>query len=489
MEKSGVLLSPGKLTSHNKRKAEEDMLKESSRRRTTSESFQPRQPRTANTTNKPGARKSLPAHNTSSSAQGTTFKKSVYNGPYVNKDRDRDLAELQCAFRMAELVWCKLDKPIDGAKEGHSDVQIMYWPAMCEERVLVAHPKVSVDHHPNPPHLSDASITQPPKKDLSGADQVDSNKANDIDTGYTIQVSQKYEWKVRLLGTSDVLWKPESELLAYLNYPTPSNLYKITITPSTLPHITDGHETDRPSISSFKTISEAITAFALSLQMSVHIKKYWTLMDRYDIPYLKKMEAKGDSLPAEELQILYEDSTLPWFQYLWWGAEKIWSGELIRLIVSAKDLPKGLRPISLGSDTRCFFLKVTGIYRSDEEKGMIKGPIFELAHERQLEFDKMDHNPDFDDSRHSASHHAIVTRYMPQPPPEHYFRRLTPIGKEHHLVLQHIAGRYYPPHQLRISPTPQLINGSVPLDSFDPNPEMRSLSLCGLTQGKWLHMQ
>ncbi|KAG0148599.1 hypothetical protein CROQUDRAFT_654686 [Cronartium quercuum f. sp. fusiforme G11] len=470
-----------KITSHNKRKAEEDIVKESTRRRTISDTAQLRATRSANSSNKPTARKSLPA--TSSSGQGATFKKSVFNGPYVNKDRDRDLAELQCAFRQAELIWCQLDKPIEGTKEGQPDVRIEYWPAVCEERVLESVPEVLVDEKVKAGEGSGVRMT---RYTMSSA----TNSTSPIDQNVRLKVTQRYFWKVRLLGTSDVLLKPESDLLAYLNYPTPSNLFKIQINPSSLTHIYNGHETGRPSIKNFETVSDAITAFALSLQMSVHIKNRWSLMDRYDIPFLRQIQDKGNrnALQAEERQILYEDSNLPWFQYLWWGAEKIWSGELIRLIVQAKDLPHGLRPISPGSDHRCFFLKITGIYRSDQEKGMIKGPIFELAHVDQLKFDKMDLNPDFDQSGITPSHQANVNRYMPQPPPDYYFRRLTPIGKEHHLVLQHVAGRYYPPHQLSIPPTLGQINGIVNNDPNEQSATRRSLSLCGLDEGKWLHM-
>ncbi|KAH9823133.1 hypothetical protein DFH28DRAFT_1118509 [Melampsora americana] len=499
-EKAMNLSSPSsskKFTSQNKRKAEEEISKEKNRRRTTADASTLRANRVNQSNHKPTGRKSLP--NQSSSTNGTTYKKSVFNGPYVNKDRDRDLSELKCAFRMAELVWCKLDEPINGESEGYSDVKVEYWPAMCEERVLISNPEVSNDSKSileTKTNQSDKSTTTVGLRTRRKSNQAQvlsqpsmtSNHSNEEEI--TLKVEQRYQWKVRLLGTSDVFWKGEEDLLAYLNYPTPFNLYKINISPLSLKHIKDGHESDRPCLKSFKTLSEAITAFALSLQISVHIKNYWTLMDRYDIPHLKKMES---TLPDEELQILYEDSALPWFQYLWWGAEKIWCGELIRLMVSAEDLPLGLRSKSKGSENRCYFLKITGIYRNDKEKGMIKGPIFELANESQRKLDEVSNESEFDESLHSASHLSIVKRYMPLPPPNFYFRRLTPIGKEHHLVLQHIAGRYYPPNRLIKAPDdPSLMNengdGHSKLDPYSGNPESRSLSLCGLTEGKWLHM-
>ncbi|MBW0485303.1 hypothetical protein O181_025018 [Austropuccinia psidii MF-1] len=457
-----------KLSSHNKRKAEEEMAKENLRKRPTSDANGPRTTSRA-TINKPSqvSQKPLPAYVLSSVASGGgSGRKQTFLGPYVNKDRDRDLSELKCSFRMAEVVWCKLDHPIDGAKEDQPDLMIEYWPGVCEERVLVSLPQVF------------------PKDTQTGPPQT--KKSSEKSSPLTLKVQQNYQWRVRLLGTSDIFSKDESELLAFLNYSPPPDLYKLPIKPHTLKHIHDGHETDRPTIASFGTISEAITTYALSLQITVHIKKNFTLMDRYDISFLKRLEALGENLPLEDVQILYEDSTLPWYQYMWWGAEKIWSGEMIRLIVSAEDLPKGLRPITQGNHPRCFFLKINGIYRDDQGKGMVKGPIFEMAPIAQREIDKADKSPEFDEKIGQPGVQQL-TRYMPEPPIGYFFRRLTPIGKEHHLVLQHIAGRYYPPQSLKILPTALITEGWERLTDCHST-ERRSLSLCGMTEGKWLHM-
>ncbi|CAH7690102.1 hypothetical protein PPACK8108_LOCUS25344 [Phakopsora pachyrhizi] len=438
--------SEQRMVSHNKRKAEEDIAKENFRKRNISEFNQKPGPRQSY---KPTQRKVLPAHIISSASNGLSSKRQTFTGPYVNKDRDRDLSEFKCAFRAAEVVWCKLDSPIDGSDGGHPDIVIEYWPAVCEERIMVSVPEILKE---NPDGNPPAALSTP-----------------------KLKVSQNYQWKVRPLGTGDVLWRKEADLLAYLNYPVPLNFYKLLPNPKLLSHLHDGHGTDRPSITSFSTLSEAITAFALALQFSVHIKKAWTLMDRYDIAFLKRLDAIGEQLSVEDLQITYEDSTLPWYQYLWWGTEKIWSGELIRLIVSAADLPNGLRDISSRDRARCFFLKISGIYRSEQEAGMIKGPIYELADLNQREIDEKVNSSDFNEKNQPA----CFGRYMPEPPPGLFFRRLTPIGKEHHLVLQHIAGRYYPPHCLQSLPSHT--------DEDKPDPysiDGRSLSLCGLTEGK-----
>ncbi|PLW04526.1 hypothetical protein PCANC_28793 [Puccinia coronata f. sp. avenae] len=421
--------------SQNKRKAEEEMAKENMRKRTNTESVpSTRAPRAAQ---KPGqARKSLPAHVLNSVANGGTVgpgRKAQFSGPYVNKDRDRDLSELKCVFRMAELVWCKLDQPIDGTKEGRPDVRIDYWPAICEERVLITHSELAQE--PKPPSTADNPVPTVPTS--PSTPPLPHSKFNKKSTATLPQL------------------------------PSPAQYLQLPIVPQNLQFIHDGHQTDRPTIASLTTLIDAVTLFALSLQITAHIKKSFTLMDRYDIALLKRLEARGHNVPIEDIQILYEDSTLPWYQYIWWGAEKIWSGELIRLVVSIPDLPPGLRPSTTrATSARCFFLKITGIYRSHEEKGMVKGPIFELAPISEREQDECAQNPDFLESEKLPGIQQ-VNRYMPSPPTGFYFRRLTPFGKEHHLVLQHIAGRYYPARPLS---SPHSVNGHNPQPADPPLP-------------------
>ncbi|KAH9462478.1 hypothetical protein MJO28_002752 [Puccinia striiformis f. sp. tritici] len=482
---SSPVFDHSKSVSHNKRKAEEEMAKENYRKRASTDG------RPARGTQKPvQSRKSLPAHVLNSVASGgSSGRKQTYTGPYVNKDRDRDLSEIKSTFRVAELVWCKLDKPINGRNEGRPDLEIDYWPAICEERMLISQSEVSRVIKDQTPQSTNKNNNK--NKNNNGSN---SNKSPPTPSPPSLKVQQKHQWKVRLLATCDILFKDESELLPYLNYPPPLNIYKLPIRPQTLKYIHDGHESDRPTISSLTTLSEAVTPFALSLQITAHVKKSYTLMDRYDIPLLKRIEARGQNIPIEDIQVLYEDAALSWYQYLWWGAEKIWSGELIRLIVSSNDLPNGLREFtkpstssstSDSSSSRCFFLKITGIYRSNEDKGMVKGPIFELAPLEQRTKDSIQQDPEFIESDKLPGIQQ-VNRYMPKAPIGFYFRRLTPVGKEHHLVLQHIAGRYYAPQ-----PTSNPPNGTAVVKDDVPEPmsiEGRSLILSGMAEGRWLHM-
>jgi hypothetical protein len=81
-----------------------------------------------------------------------------------------------------------------------------------------------------------------------------------------------------------------------------------------------------------------------------------------------------------------------WYQGLWWGAERIWSGDLVRLIAthSQLDLPiahtaddKGLYP-SRGDPAGPLFLLIDGMFidpssEKGSEQGLIKGRVYELV--------------------------------------------------------------------------------------------------------------
>ncbi|KAI9619224.1 hypothetical protein H4Q26_011905 [Puccinia striiformis f. sp. tritici PST-130] len=126
------------------------------------------------------SRKSLPAHVLNSVASGgSSGRKQTYTGPYVNKDRDRDLSEIKSTFRVAELI--------------------------------------------KPHNLPTRTTTRTRTTTASN-----SNKSPPTPSPPSLKVQQKHQWKVRLLATCDILFKDESELLPYLNYPPPLNILQIT---------------------------------------------------------------------------------------------------------------------------------------------------------------------------------------------------------------------------------------------------------------------
>jgi hypothetical protein len=104
---------------------------------------------------------------------------------------------------------------------------------------------------------------------------------------------------------------------------------------------------------------------------------------------------------------------------LWWGAEKIWNGELVRLLTLEEDLDIARHVDDIGSLVdRRFFLLIAGIFRhGPTQHAMVTGTVWELC----------------EASRDQGADEAPVERYMPKPPPGHRFKKLTREGELHFL--------------------------------------------------------
>lgn len=390
--------------------------------------------------------------------------KKPYDGAYVDKDRDRDLSELGCIFRQGEMVWCQLETPIAGGWA--EDLVIDYWPALCESRELVVKSRTVGEAG-----SSKEAPTRPGDIIVNGQFRPDAP--------VQLEVKQEYRWQLRLLGIGDPLLRSESQMLPWLEYPPTEALFDIPLRRGPLTQSWGGDSPDRIALKELVDLPSAITPFALALQIAAHVVSYWNLYDRYELPSLKVLQEAGWVFTEDEKADLKEDISQAWFQVLWWGAEKIWSGEMVRLVVGKADLPDDLRRPSPGSEERCFFLKITGIYRGKDDRPAIKGPVFELA-------PLVDGAVPPDEADYRAKLDKRVARYIPEPPPGFYFRCLSPPNTERHLVLEHIAGRYYPPSQLRMGAS----DPPVPNDTASSLAvQLRSRSLCGLTNGGRLVMK
>lgn len=386
--------------------------------------------------------------------------KKPYEGAYVDKDRDRDLAEVACTFRQGEMVWCRLEKPVTGG--WIKDLVIDYWPAMCESRELFTSGVVEED----PSSVNGSSLIRDGQFQATAVPK--------------IRVTHEYKWKLRLLGVGDPLLCTEDHILPWLEYPPEEDLFNIPLKRSPLTQAWGSNSTDRIALEQLANLPLAITPFALALQIAAHVVSYWNLFGRYDLPTMKALQADGHVFPEEDKKEVKEDLALAYFQVLWWGAEKIWSGELVRLVVGRDDLPPDLRQPSPEPADKCYFLKISAIYRGADDRPAIKGAVWELA--------PRDEHGDIpkEEVEYHASLDASMTQYIPRAPPGYYFRCLSQPGTERHLVLEHIAGRYYPWESLRIGANDEPNPGDTAATDAVTG---RSRSLCGLSNGGNLVMK
>lgn len=138
------------------------------------------------------------------------------------------------------------------------------------------------------------------------------------------------------------------------------------------------------------------------------------------------------------------DSLKSWhFQQMWWGAESIWSGELVRLMTNADSdfWPEGLKP-SGRVDERGHFLRITGVWKhesADEGKSaaIVSGQVYEL---REIDSSAP---PSGSSTSKGSQSRSSRPMYMPAAPDGYEFARVGDRHTEMHVDASFIAGRYY----------------------------------------------
>lgn len=246
-------------------------------------------------------------------------------------------------MRKYELVWHKLEKPF--VCRHKEKFIITHWPALVVERRIEIDPTVHV-------HLA--------------------GEADDTVPDPLIRVKQRAGCMVRLLATRGTIYSSYQQTLPYVAY-TPHDLLNNDV------HAYLCEYKDKPAFSDLSDWDEAITPWVLAKQIVGYIKESWCLVDPYWRPTeydkLKRLMARSKSQSAENrarMDIAEHETAV---QSIYWGCEKIWSGELVRLYASwgvAKD--KRTAVLCLTDDQR-IPLEYTSL--SDEQMG--KQVLFKIS--------------------------------------------------------------------------------------------------------------
>lgn len=325
----------------------------------------------------------------------------------VNAHRIADLEGVNSPHRrrlhrIGEVIWCFFDIPI--TKPGEQDTAISAWPGVVKSIQRSMHFTIVMDES-----------------------SVEHRKAND----------QPYAYEVTLFNIETTVTVSDQKVLAYQAMSSPQPLIDAL---SSLMHTIDrkGHVLDVPAEGGFNALSkltfeEVALPYALAVQAPIMLAKYWACTDVWTFKYtvtLDKVVANpvlppkrkfrtpglhigpmpdllpsspiGPSPPPEESPA--QVKTQKRYQGLWWGGERIWVDDLVRLKVPRGDLvpngnekvlpvvppsqatvdhtiQKGIDPENApGSGDRGLFLRITGIFVVDE-KVRISGTLFDLVEE------------------------------------------------------------------------------------------------------------
>lgn len=299
--------------------------------------------------------------------------------PEREGDLRRALGKYQQWARESELVWVKLNHPIAWKNaDTHPEEVIVFWPGIVEEISFKSEIR---------PKESDVVM-----KDISNGDakhDIVGNSAADEDVPWTVR--HKWVYKIQLLVVSKVMACEDDRLLPYQSYAPSENLlrairsvkidvdsYSGPVGMSIITASGDNEEEDAetklseafarfdpspPSPQSQERhFEEAAGPFAMAIQIASCISRYWTPTHTWECKLLEprsilpsgsvstpvrnapsERELQNSSTsggeatpefnnqqPSKLRQAFGIESQLR-FQGLWWGAERIWMGELVRL--------------------------------------------------------------------------------------------------------------------------------------------------------------
>lgn len=325
----------------------------------------------------------------------------------VNAHRIADLGGIDSPHRkrfhrIGEVIWCFLDVPIAGP--GERDSAITAWPGIVKSVQRSMHVTIVMDES-----------------------SVEHRKGND----------QPYAYEVTLFNVDTVITIPDEKVLPYQAMSSPQPLLDAL---SSLMHTIDrkGHTLSTPAdggvdaLSKF-TFEEAALPYALAVQTPIMLAKYWACTDTWIFKYtitadkaiaspvvpsnkkfrtpglhigpmpelLPSISAGPSALPAESPA---QAKTQKRYQGLWWGGERIWVDDLVRLKVPRGELaPDGSERIlpvvppsqatieytiqkgvdqehAPGSGDRALFLRITSIFVVEKTVRM-SGMLFDLVEE------------------------------------------------------------------------------------------------------------
>ncbi|KIJ55353.1 hypothetical protein M422DRAFT_41343 [Sphaerobolus stellatus SS14] len=324
-------------------------------------------------------------------------------------------------FRVGELAWCSMSPPILGEHEGE---RIEFWPVLITKYEIrnVKKPEGSTDwevaqtrlYTTNFFAIKEYSQTLPESSFLPYQ-------------AYTPELSLIDS--LRNVGNPDLLQDPE-----YL-----SNAKPIPLGSSSL-----GDQQ--------VAFKDASTAYALALQTAASICRFWSPTEDYQFigTTLSSSSSAEPSAPLELKETRYEG--------LWWGSERIWADELIRLIPTRdRVLPKGsiyLLSPSPSAENRGVLMRVNSfisLSTKDGKECKVSGTLYEIIDDTPQASEAVSSSasgPQIQDGpvpRSTPTNPPNLPPYpLPSAPPGCKFHPITLTGYEMVLDVSMIAGRYYP---------------------------------------------
>lgn len=307
----------------------------------------------------------------------------------VTPERDEDLARFR-AFRVGELVWASIPPLI---REGDSPLDvgemIEFWPALVQNLQ---------------PDSGKGSVATGLEREyllkMLGVGHTHLVKESSIVSWQTIELPKVIRRRIRYPAMPVDVTAEFAELNRF--HPMPPQ----TPNPCDLP----------------RTFENALGPLGIAHTQARFIAEQYTLTDEHTDP----LE------PGVKL-----------YQGAWFGPERIWAHDLVRLACTRATLVEdGLsEPLlnhSTGADERGLFLQIFEMFFVSRLP-TVTGCLYELAAESACNSDPGPRDPTLSSETRSTS-----TYSLPDPPSGFHFRLITMPGTHIRLAFEKVAGRYDP---------------------------------------------
>jgi ribosomal protein L44E len=170
----------------------------------------------------------------------------TYNGSYTNRQRDADLGD-GALYRKGELIWVELPTPFVDLS-GSSSMKITHWPALISDRTIRSE------------SIKKASLIpgMPP----------------------SLENRQSFRYSAKLLACEDEVSRNEEQVQAWLAYPPDNGMWSgdLMLAKNSVKHVWDGTGCLRPTLAQIKGVFEAVTPFALAMQIAAHVVAAFALV-------------------------------------------------------------------------------------------------------------------------------------------------------------------------------------------------------------------
>ncbi|KAJ1018833.1 hypothetical protein NDA16_004638 [Ustilago loliicola] len=379
-------------------------------------------------------------------------------------------------FRVGEVVWCELDQPVIDPTD--SARRITAWPAVVLDPAIEYTTMLGYDNDGDDKKTSLEAVSAPTRRAVSPPT-----------LGGPTEQTMAYQ--ITFVGTMEKVKVPESSLTPYLVGLIPQELIESDLgarddhpwlfTPNEYPNMNLSRQPHLPP----PDFTKSVVAFGFAVESVAYLRNLYNLTDAYS----------GSDTPEGVLRDLGASSDAPqgmrYYQGIYFGLERIWVGDVVRLKLSNSDIKKLQRQLNatlvaekqagapdpaaiILDEDASYVLQLAAIYEDPRVPKTVRvsGEIYEIMptskyNSMKAEIEASVKRLDSDDSLDAAARQeeakALQARlpqpsilagkpgFPPMPPlPQGFImislsdRLRCRIPREITLSIGHVAGRIYP---------------------------------------------